>query len=62
MFLFGKFTNFKTIILLFKGSQSILAYATVTGSIVGWDLRSPGTAWKLENNPRQGAFFRTVFS
>ncbi|XP_035206634.1 phosphoinositide 3-kinase regulatory subunit 4-like isoform X1 [Stegodyphus dumicola] len=36
------------------GSQSVLAYATVTGSIVGWDLRSPGTAWKLENNPRQG--------
>ncbi|XP_071037345.1 phosphoinositide 3-kinase regulatory subunit 4 isoform X3 [Parasteatoda tepidariorum] len=36
------------------GSQSVLAYATVTGSIVGWDLRSPGTAWKLENSPRQG--------
>ncbi|KAG8181600.1 hypothetical protein JTE90_017721 [Oedothorax gibbosus] len=36
------------------GSQSVLAYATVTGSIVGWDLRSPGTAWKLENDPRLG--------
>ncbi|XP_054707486.1 phosphoinositide 3-kinase regulatory subunit 4-like [Uloborus diversus] len=36
------------------GSQSVLAYATVTGSIVGWDLRSPGTAWKLENSPCQG--------
>lgn len=36
------------------GSQSVLAYATLTGSVVGWDLRSPGTAWKLENNPRLG--------
>ncbi|GBN01215.1 Phosphoinositide 3-kinase regulatory subunit 4 [Araneus ventricosus] len=36
------------------GSQSVLAYATVTGSIVGWDLRSPGTAWKLENDAQKG--------
>ncbi|KAK3857919.1 hypothetical protein Pcinc_035857 [Petrolisthes cinctipes] len=36
------------------GSQSVLTYATVFGSIVGWDLRSPGTAWKLENGPRKG--------
>ncbi|GFT53351.1 phosphoinositide 3-kinase regulatory subunit 4 [Nephila pilipes] len=36
------------------GSQSVLAYATVTGSIVGWDLRSPGTAWKLENDAHKG--------
>lgn len=36
------------------GSQSVLTYATMYGSIVGWDLRSPGTAWKLENNPKYG--------
>lgn len=36
------------------GSQSVLAYGTIHGSIVGWDLRSPGNAWKLENNPRHG--------
>ncbi|EEC06819.1 phosphoinositide 3-kinase regulatory subunit, putative [Ixodes scapularis] len=36
------------------GIQSVLAYATVYGSIVGWDLRSPSTAWNLENNPRNG--------
>lgn len=36
------------------GSQSVLTYATVFGSIVGWDLRAPGTAWKLENGPRKG--------
>lgn len=32
----------------------MLTYATVYGSIVGWDLRAPGTAWKLENGPRKG--------
>lgn len=36
------------------GSQSVLTYATVYGSIVGWDLRAPGTAWKLENGPKKG--------
>lgn len=36
------------------GCQSVLTYATVYGSIVGWDLRAPGTAWKLENGPRKG--------
>lgn len=36
------------------GPQTILVYATVFGSIVGWDLRSPGTAWKLENHPKNG--------
>ncbi|KAG1666656.1 Phosphoinositide 3-kinase regulatory subunit 4 [Nymphon striatum] len=36
------------------GSQSILAYATTCGSIVGWDLRAPGNAWKFENNQCHG--------
>lgn len=37
-----------------NGHQSILVYATLMGSIVGWDLRSPGTAWKLDHNLRHG--------
>lgn len=36
------------------GSQSLLTYATVYGAIVGWDLRAPEIAWKLENGPRNG--------
>lgn len=36
------------------GSQSVLTYATVYGTIVGWDLRAPEVAWKLENGPRKG--------
>lgn len=39
---------------LFSGSQSVLTYATVYGTIVGWDLRAPEVAWKLENGPRKG--------
>nr|CAD7263978.1 unnamed protein product [Timema shepardi] len=37
-----------------SGSQSVLVYATMYGSIVGWDLRSPGTAWKLDNDLKHG--------
>ncbi|XP_070561673.1 phosphoinositide 3-kinase regulatory subunit 4-like isoform X2 [Ptychodera flava] len=36
------------------GSQSILAYATVYGSLIGWDLRAPSVAWKLKNEQRHG--------
>eukprot|EP00058_Branchiostoma_floridae_P025412 XP_002610902.1 hypothetical protein BRAFLDRAFT_115340 [Branchiostoma floridae] len=36
------------------GSQSILVYATVHGNLVGWDLRAPGEAWKLKNDPKYG--------
>lgn len=36
------------------GSQSVIVYATMYGSIVGWDLRSPGTAWKLDNDLKNG--------
>jgi phosphoinositide-3-kinase regulatory subunit 4 len=39
---------------LVSGAQSVLVYATMYGSIVGWDLRAPGTAWKLENDLKQG--------
>ncbi|XP_071440948.1 phosphoinositide 3-kinase regulatory subunit 4 [Hetaerina americana] len=37
-----------------SGSQSVVVYATLYGSIVGWDLRCPGNAWKLENDLRLG--------
>jgi phosphoinositide-3-kinase regulatory subunit 4 len=37
-----------------SGAQSVLVYATMYGSVVGWDLRAPGTAWKLENDLKRG--------
>ena len=36
------------------GSENIIAYATVHGYLVGWDLRAPKVAWKLENDPKLG--------
>lgn len=36
------------------GNQSVLVYATLMGSIVGWDLRSPSIAWKFDHNLRNG--------
>lgn len=35
-------------------SAPVVVYATMYGSIVGWDLRQPGTAWKLENDLKHG--------
>lgn len=32
----------------------VVVYATMYGSIVGWDLRQPGTAWKLDNDLKHG--------
>ncbi|KAK6633048.1 hypothetical protein RUM43_012791 [Polyplax serrata] len=37
-----------------SSSQSVLVYATMYGSLVGWDLRKPGTAWKLDNDLKHG--------
>nr|XP_008197837.1 PREDICTED: phosphoinositide 3-kinase regulatory subunit 4 isoform X2 [Tribolium castaneum] len=37
-----------------SGFQSVLVYATLYGSIIGWDLRTPGIAWKLENSLEKG--------
>ncbi|XP_033097119.1 phosphoinositide 3-kinase regulatory subunit 4-like [Anneissia japonica] len=36
------------------GSQSVLTYATVMGKLVGWDLRAPGVAWRLQNDLKYG--------
>ncbi|XP_043489067.1 phosphoinositide 3-kinase regulatory subunit 4 isoform X2 [Polistes fuscatus] len=37
-----------------SGSQSVLVYASLYGSLVGWDLRCPGTTWRLENDLKYG--------
>ncbi|XP_057691095.1 phosphoinositide 3-kinase regulatory subunit 4 [Corythoichthys intestinalis] len=37
-----------------SGAQSVLAYATVNGSLVGWDLRSNADAWTLRHDLRLG--------
>lgn len=37
-----------------KGSQSLIVYATLYGAIVGWDIRMPGNAWRLESDLRNG--------
>lgn len=36
------------------GPQSVLVYATLFGSLVGWDLRSPTPAWQLDNGVKSG--------
>lgn len=37
-----------------SGAQSVLAYATVNGSLVGWDLRSNTNSWTLRHDLRLG--------
>ncbi|KAI5606557.1 phosphoinositide 3-kinase regulatory subunit 4 isoform X1, partial [Silurus asotus] len=37
-----------------SGTQSVLAYATVNGSLVGWDMRSNTNAWTLRHDLRLG--------
>lgn len=37
-----------------SGAQTVLAYATVNGYVVGWDLRSNSNAWTLRHDLRQG--------
>lgn len=37
-----------------SGSQMVLVCATVYGSLIGWDLRSPRLAWKVSNDIKQG--------
>ena len=36
------------------GSQNVLVYVTVNGTIVGWDLRAPGDIWTLKDDPKRG--------
>ncbi|XP_030300799.1 phosphoinositide 3-kinase regulatory subunit 4 isoform X2 [Calypte anna] len=37
-----------------SGVQSVLAYGTVNGSLVGWDLRSSSNAWTLKHDLKLG--------
>ncbi|XP_037081673.1 LOW QUALITY PROTEIN: phosphoinositide 3-kinase regulatory subunit 4-like [Pollicipes pollicipes] len=37
-----------------SAGSSVLVYATMYGQLVGWDLRAPGTAWRLQNGARRG--------
>ncbi|XP_043266677.1 phosphoinositide 3-kinase regulatory subunit 4 isoform X2 [Venturia canescens] len=37
-----------------SGSQSVLIYASLYGFLVAWDLRCPGTSWRLENDLKHG--------
>ena len=50
------------LIIKFLACQSVLVYATMYGSIIGWDLRASGNAWKIENNWRQGKTGRRIIS
>ncbi|XP_068178962.1 phosphoinositide 3-kinase regulatory subunit 4 [Antennarius striatus] len=36
------------------GAQSVLAYATVNGALIGWDLRAGANAWALRHDLRLG--------
>lgn len=36
------------------GSENVLVYTTVNGSIVAWDLRSDKEVWRLQNDPKHG--------
>lgn len=38
-----------------SGFQNVAVYATLYGSIIGWDLRSPGIAWRFENQLDKGS-------
>lgn len=40
-----------------SGSQMVLVYTTVYGSVVGWDLRAPKLAWKVNNDIKQGEYY-----
>ncbi|XP_032486405.1 phosphoinositide 3-kinase regulatory subunit 4 isoform X4 [Phocoena sinus] len=37
-----------------SGAQSVLAYATVNGALVGWDFRSSSNAWTLRHDLKSG--------
>ncbi|XP_050537002.1 phosphoinositide 3-kinase regulatory subunit 4 [Daktulosphaira vitifoliae] len=37
-----------------SGSQMVLVYTTVYGSLIGWDLRAPKLVWKVNNDIKQG--------
>ncbi|KAJ0171440.1 hypothetical protein K1T71_012990 [Dendrolimus kikuchii] len=36
--------------------RGVISYATLLATVVGWDLRAPGNAWKLQGDLRQGVY------
>lgn len=36
--------------------HTVISYATLLATIVGWDLRAPGNAWKLKGDLKQGVY------
>ncbi|XP_026750400.2 phosphoinositide 3-kinase regulatory subunit 4 isoform X2 [Galleria mellonella] len=36
--------------------SGVISYATLLATIVGWDLRAPGNAWKLQGDLKQGVY------
>ncbi|XP_048484293.1 phosphoinositide 3-kinase regulatory subunit 4 [Plutella xylostella] len=34
----------------------VITYATLASALVGWDLRAPGNAWKLQGDLKQGVY------
>ncbi|XP_052870427.1 phosphoinositide 3-kinase regulatory subunit 4-like [Anopheles cruzii] len=36
------------------GAQSVIVYATLYGTLVGWDIRTPDPAWQLQSDLRSG--------
>nr|XP_026490415.1 phosphoinositide 3-kinase regulatory subunit 4 isoform X1 [Vanessa tameamea] len=34
----------------------VISYATLGAALVGWDLRAPGNAWKLQGDLKQGVY------
>ncbi|XP_077298369.1 vacuolar protein sorting 15 isoform X2 [Arctopsyche grandis] len=39
-----------------SGGDNVIIYSTLYGGIVGWDLRAPGNAWKLQGDLKQGVY------
>ncbi|XP_053669300.1 phosphoinositide 3-kinase regulatory subunit 4 [Anopheles marshallii] len=37
-----------------QGAQSVIVYATLYGALVGWDIRMPDYAWRLQSDLRSG--------
>ncbi|XP_058127608.1 phosphoinositide 3-kinase regulatory subunit 4 [Anopheles ziemanni] len=37
-----------------QGAQSVIVYATLYGALVGWDIRMPDCAWRLQSDLRSG--------
>uniref|UniRef100_A0A1B0CEG3 non-specific serine/threonine protein kinase n=1 Tax=Lutzomyia longipalpis TaxID=7200 RepID=A0A1B0CEG3_LUTLO len=37
-----------------QGAQSLIVFTTLYGGIVGWDIRAPGYAWRLQSDLKNG--------